>query len=109
MAQSGVSLTKLYGNRSGSAGSILLLFLQKTLLIFFAVMRLVPLFIVLSAGSALQARGQTTAYVSSSAPLEPDLPDAPLPSPTPQQSAQASNARTINPRHLTIRKESQDA
>jgi hypothetical protein len=87
MAQAGVSLTKLYWNRSHGAVSILLLFFQKTLFIFFSVMLLVPLF-VLSAGSVLQARAQTASvYVSSSAPGEPDLPDAPSPSPTPQQGS----------------------
>jgi hypothetical protein len=53
---------------------------------FFGVMLLVLLFIVLSAGSDLQAHAQvTSAYVS----LEQlDLPDAPSPPPTPQQSFQ---------------------
>jgi hypothetical protein len=56
--------------------------------LFQCVMLLVPLFIVLSTGSVLQAHGQTaSAYGSSSAPAEPDLPDAPSPSPTPQQSS----------------------
>jgi hypothetical protein len=86
MAQARGSSTKLYWNRSCSAGSILLLFLQKTLFISFGVMLLVPLF-VLSAGSALQARAQTASlYVSSSVSVEPDLPDAPSASPIPQQS-----------------------
>jgi hypothetical protein len=90
MAQTGVSLKKLYRNRSCGAVSILLLLFQKTLSIFFSVALLVPLF-VLSAGSDLQARAQTaSADVSSSAPGEPDLPDAPSPSPTPQRSSQAS-------------------
>jgi len=91
MTQAGVSLTKLYGSRCCSAGSVFLLFLQKTLLIFFGVMLLTPLFIVLSAGSDLEARAQTaSADVSSSTAAEPDLPDAPSPSPTSQQSSQAS-------------------
>jgi hypothetical protein len=91
MAQAGVSLTKLYGNQSCSAGSILLPVLQETLFIFFAVMLFVPLFIVLSAGAVSQARAQTASVdVSSSTPGEPDLPDAPSPSPTPQQSSHAS-------------------
>ena len=85
MTHTGVSLTKLYWNRSCSA--ILLFFFQKTLFPFFGAMLLVPLF-VLSEGSVLQAHGQTaSAYVSSSAPGEPDLPDAPSPSPTPQQGS----------------------
>jgi hypothetical protein len=137
MAQAGVSLTKPYWNRSCSAGSTLLLFSQKTLFTFFGVKLLVPLFI-LSTGSALQAHGQTTsAHVSSSPPGQPDLPDAPSASPTAFASRTARlhnftdsqlflsrtdgyssvrfitrenhNARTTNPRHLTIRKESQDA
>jgi hypothetical protein len=87
MAQAGVSVTKLYWNRSCNAGSTLSLFLQETLFTFFGVMLLVPLFI-LSTGSVFQAHGQTTsAYVSSSAPGEPDLPDAPSASPAPQQSS----------------------
>jgi hypothetical protein len=88
MAETGVSLTKLYWNRSCSAQ--LLLFFQKELFLFFGAMLLVPLF-VLSAGSVSQARAQTASVdVSSSTPGEPDLPDAPSPSPTPQQSSQAS-------------------
>jgi hypothetical protein len=88
MAQTGVSLTKLYWKRSRGAVSISLLLFQKTLFISFGVTLLGPLFIVLSTGSVLQAHAQTaSAYVSSSAPAEPDLPDAPSPSPTPQQSS----------------------
>jgi hypothetical protein len=87
MAKASGSLTRLHWSRSCEAESILLLFFQKTVLIFFGVMLLVPVF-VLSAGSGLQARAQTTsAYVSSSAPAEPDLPDAPSPSPAPQQNS----------------------
>jgi hypothetical protein len=94
MAQARVSPTKLYWNRCSSAGSLLLLFFQKTLFPFFGVMLLVPLFVVvlfvLSASSVLQAHGQTaSAYVSSSAPGEPDLPDAPSPAPAPQQNSQS--------------------
>jgi hypothetical protein len=97
MAQTGVSLTKFYWNRSRSAVSISLLLFQKTLFIFFGVMLLVPLFIVLSTGSVLQAHGQTaSAYVSSSAPVEPDLPDAPSPSPAPQQNS-PSNIPFLSP------------
>src|SRR5260370_8003571 len=98
MAQAGGSLTKLYWNRHRSAGLTLLLVLQKALFIFFGVMLLVPLFIALSAGSVLQARGQTTsASVSSSVPEQPDLPDAPSASPDPQQSSQ-SNIPFLSPR-----------
>jgi hypothetical protein len=87
MAQASVSLTKLRWNRSCCAGSILFLLVQKTLLIFFGVMLLVPL-LVLSAGSDLQTRAQTASlYVSSSAPGEADLPDAPSASPSPQQGS----------------------
>jgi len=97
MAQAGVSLTKLSWDRCCSAGLILLLFSKKTLFTFFGVMLLVPLFMV-STGSAWQAYGQTTAaYVSYSAPGQPDLPDAPSPSPTPQQSSQ-SNIPFLSPR-----------
>jgi hypothetical protein len=98
MAQAGGSLTKLYWNRHRSAGLTLLLVLQKALFIFFGVMLLVPLFIALSAGSVLQARGQTTsASISSSVPEQPDLPDAPSASPDPQQSSQ-SNIPFLSPR-----------
>jgi hypothetical protein len=94
MAQAGVRLTKLSWDRYCSAGLILLL---KMLFTFFGVMLLVPLF-MLSTGSAWQAYGQTTAaYISSSAPVQPDLPDAPSPSPTPQQSSQ-SNIPFLSPR-----------
>ena len=87
MEQTDVSLTQLHWNRSCGAVSILLLFFQKTVFPFLGAMLLVPL-LVLSEGTVLQAHGQTaSAYVSSSAPGEPDLPDAPLPSPTPQQSS----------------------
>lgn len=97
MAHAGVSLTKLYWNRSRSAAFLLILFFQKALFLFFGAMLLLPLF-VLAAGSALQARAQTaSAYVSSSAPMEPDLPDAPSPSPAPQQSPQ-SNIPFLSPR-----------
>jgi hypothetical protein len=97
MAQAGVRLMGLSWDRYCSAGLILLLFSQKTLFTFFGVMLLVPLF-MLSTGSAWQAYGQTTAaYVSSSAPAQPDLPDAPSPSPTPQQSSQ-SNIPFLSPR-----------
>jgi hypothetical protein len=107
MAHADVSLTKFHWNRSCSAGSIFLLFVQKTLLIFFSVMLLVPLCILLT-GSALQAHGQTTStYISSSTPVEPDLPDAPSPSPTPQQSSPPTipflsprSSRTLQPMDL---------
>jgi hypothetical protein len=90
MAQAGVCLAKFYWYRYCGAGSTLLRFSQKTLFTVFGVVLLVPLFI-LSTGSVLQVHGQTTsAYASSSAPGEPDLPDAPSPSPTPQQSSRAS-------------------
>src|SRR5579862_9713812 len=86
MAQANASLTKPSSRRSCIAGSILLPFLRNPSLNFFAVKMLVPLFIV-STGPALHAHGQTTAeYVSSSASGQPDLPDAPSPSPTPQSS-----------------------
>ena len=71
MAQAGVSLTKLYWNRSCSAGSTLLFLLQKlfftlfALKLFFtlfALKLLVPLFIV-STGSVSRAHGQTMAIV----------------------------------------------
>lgn len=97
MAQLNVSLTKPYWKRSYIAGSTLLPFLRSTSLNFFAVKMLVPLFIV-STGPALHAHGQTTAeYVSSSATGQPDLPDAPSPSPTPQQSSQ-TNIPFLSPR-----------
>jgi hypothetical protein len=55
---------------------------------FFGVMLLVLLFIVLSAGSDLQAHAQVTfAYVSLE---QPDPPDAASPSPTPQQKLAGS-------------------
>jgi hypothetical protein len=90
MAHAGISLTKLYWNRSCSAVFLLLLLFQKAFFLFFSGMLLVPLFVLL-AGSVLQARAQVaSADVSSSAPGEPDLPDAPSPSPTPQQSSRPS-------------------
>ena len=96
MTQASVFLAKLYWYRSAGAGSTLRLFSQKTLFTCSGVMLLVPLF-VLSTGSVLRAHGQTTAaYVSSSAPGEPDLPDAPSASPTPQQSSQ-SNIPFLSP------------
>jgi hypothetical protein len=97
MAQACISLTELYWNRSCAAGSTLLLFVQKTLFTFFSMMLLIPLFVLLT-GSILQAHGQTTStYIASSAPGEPDLPDAPSPSPTPQQSS-PSNIPFLTPR-----------
>jgi hypothetical protein len=97
MAQAGVSLTKLYWNRSCSAGSTLLLLLQKMFFTLFALKLMVPLFIV-STGSVSRAHGQTTsAHVSSSAPGQPDLPEAPSASPTPEQSSQ-SNIPFLSPR-----------
>jgi hypothetical protein len=90
MAHAGISLTKLYWNRSCSAVFLLLLFFQKTFFLFFSGILLVPLFVLL-AGSVLQARAQVASPdVSSSAPGGPDLPDAPSPSPTPQQSSRPS-------------------
>jgi hypothetical protein len=90
MAQTGLSFTKRSCNRSHSAGSTLLLFLQKTLFTFLRVMLLVPLFF-LAAASDLQARAQSvSAYVSSAAPGESELPDAPSPAPPPQQSSPPS-------------------
>jgi hypothetical protein len=83
MAQAGLSFTKVYWSRFCSPGSTLFLFLQKALFTFLRAMLLVPLFI-LSAGSDLQTHAQ---MASSSAAAEPDLPDAPTPSPTPQQSS----------------------
>jgi hypothetical protein len=69
-----------------AAQSILFLFLQKTLIPYVGLKLLIPLF-VLSAGSVLQVHGQTTSvHVSSSAPRQLDLPDAPSASPTHQQS-----------------------
>ena len=96
MAQLNVSLTKPSWKRSCIAGSTLLPFLRNSLFNFFGVKLLVPLFIV-STGPALHAHGQTTAeYVSSSATGQPDLPDAPSPSPTPQSSP--SNIPFLSPR-----------
>jgi hypothetical protein len=80
MAQAGVGLTKFYWQRSRSARSALLL-LSPTMSTLFGVSLLV-------AGSVLQAQDQApSAYVSSSAPGEPELPDAPSPSPTPQRGS----------------------
>ncbi len=97
MAQVNAGLTKHSWKRSCIAGSTLLPFLRNPSLNFYAVKMLVPLFIV-STGAALHARGQTTAdYVSSSATAQPDLPDAPSPSLTPQQSSQ-TNIPFLSPR-----------
>jgi len=96
MAQVHVSWTKTSGKRSCIAGSTLLSFSRNPLFSFLGVKLLVPLFIV-STGSALHAHGQTAAeYVSSSATGQPDLPDAPSPSPTPQSSP--SNMPFLSPR-----------
>jgi hypothetical protein len=90
MTQTGLSCTKRSWNRSHSAGSTLLLFLQKMLFTFLRVMLLIPLFF-LAAASDLQARVQSvSAYVSSAAPGESELLDAPSPSPPPQQSSPPS-------------------
>jgi hypothetical protein len=90
MAQAGGSLTKLYRNRHCDAGSTLLLILQKMLLVFLGVL-LVPLLIVLSAESDLQAHSQiASASASSSVPEQMDLPDAPSASPAPQQNTVTS-------------------
>ena len=95
MEQAAVSLTK-YWKRFRGAGSTLLLFSREMLFTFFTVLP-VSLFILLSA-SVLQANGQTaSAYASSSAAGEPDLPDAPSPSPAPQQSSQP-NIPFLSPR-----------
>jgi hypothetical protein len=97
MVQVNVSLAEPSWKRSCIAGSTLLPFLRNTSLNFFAVKLLVPLFIV-STGAALHALGQTTAdYISSSAIGQPDLPDAPSPSPAPQQSS-PSNIPFLSPR-----------
>jgi hypothetical protein len=89
MAQAG-RFTKVYWRRFCSAGSTLFLLLQKTLFTFLRVMLLIPLFF-LAAGSDLQARAQSvSAYVSSAAPGESELPDAPSPSPPPQKSSPLS-------------------
>jgi len=97
MIQAVVTLTKSYWNRSCSAGSTLLLCLHKTFSIAFGLRLAVSLFI-LSIGSVMQAQDQaTSAYVSSSVSGEPDLPDAPSPSPAPQQSSQA-NIPFLSPR-----------
>ena len=61
--------------------------------LFLGAMLLVSLFVValfvLSAGSVLQAHGQTASASVSSASGEPDLPDAPSPTPVLQQSSQS--------------------
>ena len=89
MAQAGISLTKPYWNRFCTTGLTLLLFLQKTLFTFSA-MLLVPMAILLS-GSALRANGQTaSAPAPSSAPQQPDLPDAPSARPVSPASPQPS-------------------
>ena len=94
MTDAGISLTGLYWSRSGSR---LFFLLQKTILLLFGLMLLIPLF-ALAAGLALQARAQTaSAHVSSSASVELDLPDSPSPSPAPQQSSQ-SNIPFLSPR-----------
>ena len=96
MAQANVSLKKHSWKRSCIAGSTLLPFLRNPLFNFLGVKLLVPLFIV-STGPALHAHGQTNAeYVSSSAAGQPELPDAPSPSPTPQSSP--SNIPFLSPR-----------
>jgi hypothetical protein len=86
MAQTSGGLSKFYRNRSCGVGWTVLLVLQKMLLIFLAVMLLVPLFIVLSAELTLRAYGQIPASASSSVPGQPDLPDAPSAAAHPQTS-----------------------
>jgi hypothetical protein len=72
--------------------------LHKTLFTSSGVMLVVSL-CILSAGSVLHAHGQSpSAYVSSSALREPDLPDAPSAPPTPQQTPQ-SNVPFLSPRY----------
>jgi hypothetical protein len=97
MAQRGGRLMNRYWNRCCGAGSTLLLFSQNPQFILCGVKLLVPLF-MLSLGLALQAQDQTTSgSISSSALGQPDLPDAPSPSPTPQQGVQ-SNIPFLSPR-----------
>lgn len=89
MTHACVSLTKLYWNRSSSAAFLLLVFFQKTVTLFFGALLLLPLF-ALAGGPVLQAQAQTaSAEVSFSARGGPDLPDAPDPSPVPQQGSQS--------------------
>jgi hypothetical protein len=88
MAQAGVSLTKFYWNRSFKGEPSLFLLLEKTQVTFFGAMLSISLF-TLATGSALQAQ-VTSAYASSSAPVEADLPDAPSAATVPQQSAQSN-------------------
>ena len=103
MAQAAVSLTKFYWNRFRGAGSTLLLFSQTMLFPLFSAMLPVSLFL-LSSGSVLQANGQTTsAYASSSAAVEAELPDAPSAvsadpaDPAAQQSSQPSSQLNSQP------------
>ena len=86
MAQANGSLTRFYCGRSCSARSALLLLFERRLSTSFGCMLLFPCFL-LPAGLVLRAHGQTSsAYVSSSAGGQPELPDAPSPSPAPQSS-----------------------
>jgi hypothetical protein len=83
-----VCLTKLYRSRHRPARSVFSLSFSKSFLFFGAVLSIPGL--VLS-GSASPAYGQTTfVTASSSVPEQPDLPDAPSPSPASQQSSGTS-------------------
>jgi len=89
MTQADVRFIRLHWNRSSSSESTSLPFPPKALFPTICVM-LSVLLLILSPASALRAHSQTPAYASSSAPGEPDLPDAPSPSPTPQQGSQSN-------------------
>jgi len=89
MEQIGIALTKFHWTRSGSAGSTLLVFLQKTLILVGA--KLLFALAILLVGSVLQAHGQiVSAFASSSEPERLDLPDAPSSLSTPQRNSQSN-------------------
>jgi hypothetical protein len=89
MEQAGIALTKFHWTRSDSAGSTLLLILQKALILVGAKVLFALAFLL--AGAVLQAHGQiASALASSSAPERPDLPDAPSPLQAPQQNSQSN-------------------
>ncbi len=102
MAQAGISLTKIKWNRSCREGLSLPLSLQKPSILLVATL-LVAL-VILSQGPVLHAQDQTaSAYVSSLASGEQNLPEAPSASPNFQQGPRSNTpvqsprfSRTIN-------------
>lgn len=103
MEQAGISWTESFWNRSRSAASTSLIFLQK--MFIYSALKLLAAVVFLSIGFALQTHAQTASTnISTDAPGGSELPDAPSASPTPQQSTQPSRPFQPPPfsRNMTI-------